>query len=234
MNCYEGFILSPFQKENGEMTQVPFFPHVRESDIIYDDPIDITTELDQMSERWVLNIGTDTVDRTSYTFHSEYKNKTFDLNDEQIGSKNLNATVRYDLFRDGTMEVTGTVRLDGSDNTFGEDRYLGVKTLYLPYAITDNTTVQTGCALGPVEGLTVGAFLEKVPVTNKNLNPDGSALKYYGRINFRQICPLKGGDEVPLDYLYRAVDIKYAANSYYDYISKYLPLTFKISDIYWR
>lgn len=233
MKTNMGFILA-LVKEGEEKNMRPFFPYVLNSSIICEDPIMIDKYLKLTSERWNLVGGLDSVDKTSYTFECNYGNKTTDDADEVIGSTYLNATVQYDLYRNGFMDVEGLIRLNGSKITFGEDRSLFMKRFYLPYAIPDSSIVETSVQYGYVEGVSLVASLEAEKISNTNLNPSGSKLQYYHKLAITEIVPATGGDTVPLDLIYRSVDDQYAIYTYDEYVESYIPIKFKISGIQYK
>ena len=154
----QGFVLVQHENsETHEVTMVPFFPYVLNSSIICEDPIMIDEHLHLTSERWTIVDGVDSVDKTSYIFSCNYGDLTEDETGELIGSSYLSSTVQYDLYRNGYMDVEINARLNGNALTFGEDKKLFLKTLYLPYAIPEKTMVEASCLLGQVEGVTIGA-----------------------------------------------------------------------------
>ena len=132
------------------------------------------------------------------------------------------------------MDVEINARLNGNALTFGEDKKLFLKTLYLPYAIPEKTMVEASCLLGQVEGVTIGASLRGLDIKNKNLNPTGLEKNYFYGIDITEIVPLSGGPTVPLDLIYRSVDESYAKYSYEDYISRFIPIKMKISGIQYK
>ena len=231
----QGFVLVQHENsETGEVTMVPFFPYVLNSSIICEDPIMIDEHLHLTSERWTIVDGVDSVDKTSYIFSCNYGDLTEDETGELIGSSYLASTIQYDLYRNGYMDVEINARLNGVALTFGEDKKLFLKTLYLPYAIPEKTMIEASCLLGQVEGVTVGASLRALDIKNKNLNPTGLEKNYFYGIDITEIVPLAGGATVPLDLIYRSVDESYAKYSYEDYISRFIPIKMKISGIQYK
>ena len=234
MYMYKGFVLVPdVIPETDELHNIPFSPFVLNSSIICgEDPILIDDRLKLMSERWTLSNVVDAVDKTSYVYDCNYKNLTTDPTGEAIGSENLIASIQYDLYRTGYMDIEADIRLDGDAGVaFGKDRKLFLKKLYLPYNLFENAMVEASRLLGTVDGVTIAASLDQKPITNKNLNKTGSEKRYLNMINITQIVPATGGQSVPLDLVYRSVDDYYSKYSYDDYVSKYLPIKLKISGV---
>ena len=229
-----GFILVPLTENEDEKNMRPFFPYVLNSSIICADPVVIDKYLKLTSERWNVVSGVDSVDKTSYTFECNYGNKTTDDANEEIGSTYLNATVQYDLYRNGFMDVEGIIRLNGQKLTFGDDRSLFLKRFYLPYAIPDSTFVETSVLFGNIEGVSLVASLEADKISNTNLNPSGSKNQYYHKLAITEIVPAAGGDTVPLDLIYRSVDDAYSIYTYDEYVGSYIPIKFKISGVQYR
>lgn len=234
MYIYKGFVLVPdVNSETDEVRNVPFSPFILNSSIICgEDPILIDDRLKLMSERWTLSNVIDSVDKTSYVYDCNYKNLTTDDTGEAIGSENLIASIQYDMYRNGYMDIEADIRLDGDAGVaFGKDRKLFLKKFYLPYNLLENAMVEASCLLGTVEGVTIAASLDQKPITNKNLNKTGSEKRYFNTINITQIVPASGGEDVPLDLVYRSVDDDYSRYGYDDYVSKYLPIKLKISGV---
>ena len=141
MYIYKGFVLVPdVNSETDEVRNVPFSPFILNSSIICgEDPILIDDRLKLMSERWTLSNVIDSVDKTSYVYDCNYKNLTTDDTGEAIGSENLIASIQYDMYRNGYMDIEADIRLDGDAGVaFGKDRKLFLKKLYLPYNLLEN------------------------------------------------------------------------------------------------
>ena len=228
----KGFLLIPVEDEKTEeVSMKAYFPYVLNSSIICSDPIMIDKYLKLTSERWTLVDGVDSVDMTSYVFECNYGNLKSDDTGEKLGSSYLSATVQYNLYRNGYMEVEGNIRLNGELLEFGYDKRLYLKKFYLPYAIPDKADVETSFLYGNVEGVTLVSSLESEKISNTNLNPSDSKLEYYHRLDITEIVPKEGGDTVPLDLVYRSLDDRFAIYSYPEYVGSYIPIKFKISPV---
>lgn len=231
----KGFVLIPhINPETDEISMVPFFPYVLNSSVICEDPVLIDEHLQLTSERWTVVDGVDSVDKTSYILSCNYGDLTSDETGELIGSSYLAATVQYDLYRNGYMDVEINARLNGTDLTFGDSKKLFLKTLYLPYAIPEKSMIEASCLLGQVEGVTIGASLRALDVKNKNLNPSGLEKNYFYGIDITEIVPSVGGKDVPLDLMYRSVDDSYAKYVYEEYVSRFIPIKMKISGVQYK
>lgn len=247
MIAEKGFILvSDVNEDNGEPDLRPYFPFVLNSSIIAADPISIDKNLNIASERWTLVDGIDGVEKTSYIFRCNYENLEDDGTEELTGSNYLSAEVRYDLYRNGYLDVEGVIRLDGAPGYFSEDRKMFLKTFYLPYAVPDAAIVETSYAFGNVEGTTISSRLELEQITNINLNPNGYVRRYYYKLDITELVPIKKdsgvvSDEdpiaqstIPLDLVYRNVDTGYEMYTYDDYVAKYIPIRFRIKNVRYK
>lgn len=237
MKAYEGFILVPDVPEDSdaEAKMIPYFPYVRNCDIITANPIIIEDHLRLMSERWILNSAYDSIDKTTYIFECNYLNLSEDDSDEVIGSSYLQALVQYDLYRNGELEVTGNIRLNGTKVPLTETRDLIMKKFYLPFAIPGQVSVKAGYLFGDVEGTTVVGSLEPIIITNKNLNPKGSQFEHYGLITFRQITPNPDSDTAAvLNLAYQAADKEFNECDYTTYVDNHLPIEFTITGAHWQ
>lgn len=229
----KGFVLVPYTNlETDEVTMIPYFPYVLNSSIVCEDPILIDDHLTLTSERWTVVDGVDSVDKTSYIFSCNYGDMLEDETGELIGSSYLSATVQYDLYRNGYMDVEINARLNpNADLTFGDDKKLFLKKLYLPYAIPLKTNVETSCMLGQVEGVSIAASMDALMIKNKNLNPSESETNYYYGIDITEIVPATGGADVPLDLIYRSVDNRYDKYAYEEYVSRFIPIKMSITGV---
>jgi hypothetical protein len=231
MKAFSGFILTSYEDADGNTSMVPYLPIVSSSDIINVDPIQIDEKLTLMSERWTLAEAVDGVSKTSYVFSCKYNNLTSDNTGEDIGSSFLDASVQYDLYRNGELGIKGIVRLDGTKASYDDTHDLFLKTLYLPFALNDIVDVSVTYPYGLVEGLSLCATLDLVKMNNKNLNPKGKTTKYVSKLNIKEIASNIVG---PLDLIYRTVDTSYASYPYASYVEKYIPLEFNITGTTWN
>ena len=227
MKGYNGFLLAGYyDSTTQEEKMVPFFPYVRDEDIIQTSAILIDNTLQKFSERWSVASARSSIDKSSYIFHCKYNNLEEDSSGEQIGSSFLDTDVIYNFYKNGDLEVEGVARLDGIENGFDENRYLYMKTLYLPYAVPTAADLELSYAYGVIEGLSLFVTLDSAPIGNANINPTGSVHEHFVKLSFKEIIS-KEGAGTPMELAYQTSDEGYAGYDYHTYISKYIPIRFR-------
>ena len=206
---------------------IPFFVKVRSRDIIPDNPIDITAALTQTSTRWNLDRVEDSVDVTVYKYTANWTSKT-DPNAETVGTDVCDGELYYYLYKDGRMEVRGSMRLSVSNvqamlnNTVSEYRY----DIYLPFAFPEyNPRINTSWTYGAAAEASIATVVEKTKITNLLLNPGLSNATLYPSLFKTHMIVATNRTPLTQDYAF-SHDAEFGSGSADNYMRNRFPITF--------
>ena len=235
MKAYRG-LLTAYNPDTKKMH--PFFLRVRSEDIISSNPIQIDSALKETSTRWKLERFEDDVDVSYYRFIANWSTRN-DSNAETVSSDYSDSEIAYYLWKDGRMDIEGTIRVSSYDGKDLEDaidnNFHGLPyKIWLPFAMQENDIFQTTFALGDCYGVTTYSYLESDTIKNQKLNPHGNDKdKYLYGLNLFAVVP-KDTDTSIFEKMRKAAEVDSYRNLKHDeYMKQRFPFHISYRG-YWR
>lgn len=149
---------------------IPFFVKVRSEDIVKTDPIKIDAVLTPTSMRWTEARVEDNVDVTVYKYTANWVGND-DPHHETVDPTIFEGELLYKMYKDGRMEVTGSLRMEptGTDITANFIKY----SIHLPFAFPEEKPqVSAKWKYADFPGLITTTNTDSIPISNAELNMD--------------------------------------------------------------
>lgn len=226
MKGFRGFLLSR-DEETNQMR--PFFPLIRNRDIVIADIIKPEDVCPHTSMRWELVDQYNSIDNFYYDYVQKFDNdREVDPNAEIISSTFFDGRIQYRFMRNGRVEVDGVIRLDGDAIDFGVNALMFDKIVTLPYACQWES-MSASYAVGNVDGLSLVCSMKDDIIRNQDLNKDLEDQKLYPYV--LHITEIADNDSYDnrLKKMIPYADPDYSDTEYSEYVKKYIPIRIKLS-----
>lgn len=232
MKVRRGFLLT-YDKALRKM--IPFFVKVRSRDIIADNPIEISSVLKPTSGLWNLDRVEDTVNATTYKYTAQWTSRE-NPQSERVGTDFGDCELIYTLYKDGRMDINGTLRVSRSSRQtidsvdFSEHRY----DIYLPFAFPESKPeIHVSWKFGLFPECGMSNRVISTEISNLIMNPNlADKTKYPFLLNVYLYMDTEGAG-VPMSSFVAQWDPKFTGSNLNSYHSESFPIAISYSG-WWK